>query len=180
MPGTIEQALERLLRDRQAVASTLHDDISQALTVAILSLKRMDEAPPMRMALAALDEAADQVRDVTVALRPSLLDQAGLLPALRLYSESERGQPLTTSGKLDTSTWSDVRRGRWYWACQQILLIGDGIDRVEVTEGGAAPALVFSPWTASIDAVSWLAELGLVCRVDGEALQVSDAVETGA
>ena len=55
MPDSIEQALEQLLRDRQSLASTLHDDIAQSLTLAVLSLKRMAAAPPQQMALAALD-----------------------------------------------------------------------------------------------------------------------------
>ena len=173
MPDSIEQALEQLLRDRQTLASTLHDDIAQSLTLAVLSLKRMAAAPPQQMALAALDEAVGQVRGATVALRPSLLDQAGLLPALRLYCESEWGRVLQTEGELDTSTWTDAQRGRWYWACQQLLLIGDTVTTVVADTSPSGPRLGFLPWNSSPDAVGWLSDLGLVAAQEDDRLWVS-------
>ena len=165
----LEEALQRLLEDRRKLASTLHDEIAQSLTLAVLSLKRLDASAPQQMALAALDEAASQVRDTTVGLRPSLLDQVGLLAAIRLYAESQLGRIIRTDGELDSQPWSLETRGRWYWACQQLLVLGDSVTEVVAETSGT---LRFSPWKGSDAALGWLDGLGFKATVANETLSL--------
>jgi PAS domain S-box-containing protein len=80
--------------ERRAVARELHDEIGQALTAVKLHLNVAARAPDRDAAAAALGQAAEvvnaaiaQVRDKSLDLRPSMLDDSGLVPALRWYLE---------------------------------------------------------------------------------------------
>jgi len=75
--------------ERQRLAHELHDETGQALTSILLGLKPLEEAladHPARAALAQLREqvvsALQDVRRLAVELRPSVLDDFGLVPAL--------------------------------------------------------------------------------------------------
>jgi signal transduction histidine kinase len=77
--------------ERQRLARELHDQIGQSLTAAQLSLQALqpsvDAASAGRVedSLAIIDEALQQVHDLSLDLRPSLLDDLGLVAALRWY-----------------------------------------------------------------------------------------------
>jgi PAS domain S-box-containing protein len=86
--------------ERRHIARELHDEIGQALTAVKISLQAAenrsgDSAVLVRLKESAsiVDDALDQVRSMSVALRPSLLDDLGLVPALRWYldQQSARG-----------------------------------------------------------------------------------------
>jgi signal transduction histidine kinase len=75
--------------ERQRLARELHDETGQALTSILLGLKPLEEAlvdHPARAALAGLREqvvsALQDVRRLAVELRPAVLDDFGLVPAL--------------------------------------------------------------------------------------------------
>jgi two-component system, NarL family, sensor histidine kinase DevS len=75
--------------ERQRLARELHDETGQALTSILLGLKPLEEAlddHPARAALADLREqvvsALQDVRRLAVELRPAVLDDFGLVPAL--------------------------------------------------------------------------------------------------
>src|SRR5438477_2254848 len=75
--------------ERQRLAHELHDETGQALTSILLGLKPLEEAladHPSRAALAELREhvvaALQNVRRLAVELRPAVLDDFGLVPAL--------------------------------------------------------------------------------------------------
>jgi signal transduction histidine kinase len=75
--------------ERQRLARELHDETGQALTSILLGLKPLEEAladEPARSALADLREqvvnALQDVRRLAVELRPAVLDDFGLVPAL--------------------------------------------------------------------------------------------------
>ena len=178
MSDSLDEVLRQLLADRRQLASQLHDDIAQSLTLAVLSLKRLDASPPQQMALGALDEAADQVRDATVQLRPSLLDQVGLLASIRLYAESQLGRSITTDGELDTQAWSLEERGRWYWACQQLLHLVDSVEHVAVVETTPAAALRFSPWAGTDATAAWLEGLGFQASIEAQGLTLRRVAES--
>jgi signal transduction histidine kinase len=87
------QALSRRLvevqeNERRYVARELHDEIGQALTGLKLLLDIATSAPGesaksnLREALKSVNELLQQVRDLSLDLRPSMLDDLGLLPAL--------------------------------------------------------------------------------------------------
>lgn len=74
--------------ERRHIARELHDEIGQALTGLRLTLELMGRLPPddqvVRMAEAhtAVQELIARVRSLSLDLRPTMLDDLGLLPAL--------------------------------------------------------------------------------------------------
>jgi PAS domain S-box-containing protein len=77
--------------ERKRLACELHDQIGQALTAVQISLHRLESsrdggfADILADSLAVIDEALQQVHDLSLDLRPSLLDDLGLVAALRWY-----------------------------------------------------------------------------------------------
>ncbi len=79
--------------ERRAVAQDLHDEIGQVLTALKLNLQQVQrdgQGPEPSMELNESIEISDQllarVRSLALDLRPSLLDDLGLVPALRWYA----------------------------------------------------------------------------------------------
>lgn len=80
--------------ERRHIARELHDQVGQALTAAQLNLQAMLQAgghdalkPRLRDTLDVLARVLDQVRDLSLELRPSMLDDLGLEPALRWFTD---------------------------------------------------------------------------------------------
>jgi signal transduction histidine kinase len=79
--------------ERESIARELHDEIGQVLTavkINLESIRRMcggvpDAAPRIEEGLLIVDEAIGRVRELSLELRPSLLDDLGLTAALRWY-----------------------------------------------------------------------------------------------
>jgi signal transduction histidine kinase len=77
--------------ERAHIARELHDVVGQALTVVRLNLLSLDgidgvtgaSGAPIDSSLAAVDDAIRQVRSAAFDLRPAVLDDLGLAPALR-------------------------------------------------------------------------------------------------
>lgn len=95
------QLLERLTsaqeEERRRIARELHDEAGQALTVIMMDLARAREALPAeakeaRESLSQSRSLAAQtlaeLRKLINDLRPEVLDQLGLVPALRSYAKS--------------------------------------------------------------------------------------------
>lgn len=86
------QLLDAQESERRWIAQELHDEVGQALTAIKLNLQRLQRLMEDRHALAILEDglhlangALQQVRNLSLDLRPSLLDDLGLVPALRWY-----------------------------------------------------------------------------------------------
>lgn len=82
--------------ERRAIARELHDEIGQALTAVSVNLQRLrtaaddgDRAEIVGESITITQETLRQVRDLSLDLRPSLLDDLGLGPALRWYAERQ-------------------------------------------------------------------------------------------
>jgi signal transduction histidine kinase len=90
--GRLEAAKEE---ERRFLAHELHDELGQSLTALKLRLQLGPQAlavPPSEgtpQALALIDQLIARVRRISVDLRPPLLDEVGLGPALRLYLEGQ-------------------------------------------------------------------------------------------
>lgn len=88
LPGRLLDAQEE---ERRRIARELHDELGQVVTAAKLSLEAVErratprEAEKLRPALSALERALAASRDLAVELRPSVLDDLGLAPALRWH-----------------------------------------------------------------------------------------------
>ncbi len=86
------QLVEAQEAERRHLALELHDEIGQTLTVAQLSLQKASQAPdaatarlPLVEARTAVDHVLEQVRDIALNLRPSMLDDLGLEAAVQWY-----------------------------------------------------------------------------------------------
>ncbi|HET6976361.1 MAG TPA: PAS domain S-box protein [Pyrinomonadaceae bacterium] len=82
--------------ERRRVSIELHDQVGQILTAVKMnlhSLKQTSTSPEIITSindnLMVIDEAVDQVRDLSVDLRPLLLDDFGLVVALRWYLQAK-------------------------------------------------------------------------------------------
>ncbi len=78
--------------ERRTIARELHDEIGQALTAVSVNLQTLTSAPDdagrgeiLEESLAITQQTLRQVRTLSLDLRPSLLDDLGLGPALRWY-----------------------------------------------------------------------------------------------
>lgn len=92
------QALSRHLmhlqeQERQQLAHDLHDEVGQALTALKMNLQTMERVADtstvqnsLRDSFNILDTLLGRVRDLSLDLRPSLLDHLGLAPAIRWYA----------------------------------------------------------------------------------------------
>ena len=82
--------------ERRHLARELHDEIGQALTVAQLNLQALLQSPGtktlvprLRESLEVVERVLEQVHDIALNLRPSILDDLGLEPALRWLTERQ-------------------------------------------------------------------------------------------
>jgi signal transduction histidine kinase len=99
----LERLAKRMVQqheeERRRLSRELHDETAQLFSAVKLQLGVLRErasgdlAPNLDRALAMLDEGIKSIRDVTNSLRPSLLDDLGLLPAIRalVHDFGERG-----------------------------------------------------------------------------------------
>jgi PAS domain S-box-containing protein len=82
--------------ERRHLARELHDEIGQALTVAEMNLQALLAspgiaalAPRLQQSLEVIEHVQEQVHDISLNLRPSMLDDLGLEPALRWYTKRQ-------------------------------------------------------------------------------------------
>ena len=76
--------------ERQHISRELHDELGQTLTAAKIRLQLLQKKlgrgspeDPVQPAVDMMDSMIGQVRTISLNLRPPLLDEAGLVPALR-------------------------------------------------------------------------------------------------
>lgn len=86
---------------RRAIARELHDEIGQALTAAKINLQTLQnqsQASPLKARLKEcvdiINQALQQVRSLSLNLHPAVLDDLGLMPAVRwlVDREAQRGE----------------------------------------------------------------------------------------
>jgi two-component system sensor histidine kinase UhpB len=83
------RALVAETAERRRVAAELHDEVGQRLTALLLRLNRMRRLPRAEAAaefdatMQAMKETLEVVRGLARRLRPEVLDELGLVPALR-------------------------------------------------------------------------------------------------
>jgi two-component system, NarL family, sensor histidine kinase UhpB len=94
--------------ERRRVAAELHDEIGQRLTALLLQIDRLSRAAPPALGdefastLTATKETLEGVRGLARRLRPEVLDELGLVPALRnLCDRIEESTGLVVRRSLD-------------------------------------------------------------------------------
>lgn len=101
--------------ERENIARELHDEIGQALTAITINLQWMQRSgavneigqPRISESIEVIEDALRRVRELSLELRPSMLDDLGLSAALSWYTSrySERtGIATEVSGDLPTNT----------------------------------------------------------------------------
>lgn len=92
-----ERAISAQEAERKAIAQSLHDDTGQALTMLAIHLDRIDERiPASEQGLKKLVDDAKlltasslaELRRILAGLRPAILDDLGLVPAIRWYART--------------------------------------------------------------------------------------------
>jgi len=92
-----QRAINAHEEERKRIAQSLHDDTGQALTMLIIHLERLENQhsqaqPALRDKLAIVRQLASdtlgELRKIIQGLRPSMLDDLGLVPAIRWYARS--------------------------------------------------------------------------------------------
>jgi signal transduction histidine kinase len=84
--------------ERRHIARELHDEIGQSLTAAEMNLQAALQLPGttalarrLEDSIHAVERVLEQVHDLSLNLRPSMLDDLGLEPALRWYTQRTSG-----------------------------------------------------------------------------------------
>lgn len=84
--------------ERRQIARELHDEIGQTLTAAEMNLQAALQSPSaaalerqLEDSIQAVEKVLGQVHDLSLNLRPSMLDDLGLEPALRWYTHRQAG-----------------------------------------------------------------------------------------
>ncbi len=86
-----QQLMEVQEHERRRLALDLHDEIGQALTVVKMNLQTMQrlgsasDTRTLKDSLDVIEQTLQHVRALSLDLRPSLLDDLGLVPAVRWY-----------------------------------------------------------------------------------------------
>lgn len=82
--------------ERRQIARELHDEIGQSLMVAEMNLQAALRSPNgvakqrrLEESIHAVERVVEQVHDLSLNLRPSILDDLGLEPALRWYTNRQ-------------------------------------------------------------------------------------------
>jgi len=94
----LQKLSQRLLdtqeTERRHLARELHDEVGQSLTALKLNLGHANQNVPkadssLPDSMRIIDRVLAQIRDLSLNLRPAVLDDLGLLPALRWYVDSQ-------------------------------------------------------------------------------------------
>jgi len=119
-----EQAIHAQEEERLRIARSLHDDTGQSLSSLIINLERLenhipaDDAKTRQDLIASRQLARDTLNELRVIihdLRPSILDDLGLIPSIRWYARKNLGdagirvdlhlpdEPLNLPNELNTT-----------------------------------------------------------------------------
>lgn len=89
--GRLEQLSARLLEiqeeERKRLSRELHDEIGQTLTALRIEISEAERGGGLARARALIEDVLRSVRNVALLLRPSMLDDLGLVPALQWQIE---------------------------------------------------------------------------------------------
>jgi two-component system sensor histidine kinase UhpB len=126
------QVINAQEEERKRIARSLHDDTGQALSTLIINLERLEGYVPeddreIKTRLAGARELAndilDGLRSIVHGLRPAILDDLGLVPAIRWYARSNLeaagiqvsldlpAEPLSLSPELSTTLFRITQEG---------------------------------------------------------------------
>ena len=118
------EVLDAENKERQRIASELHDSLGQLLSAARMNLSMVEsDQPTILKAAEVIDEAAREVRHISHNLMPASLKELGLIAALRqmIRSMSPGGNPVITLTSDTYITQSEDREMALYRMTQELL-----------------------------------------------------------
>src|SRR5689334_5179660 len=123
------RVIEAQEAERRRISRELHDQVGQILTAVKMNLHSLREKCTSREVLASIqdnmeviDEAVDQVRHLSVDLRPLLLDDFGLAVALRWYLDRQaKGCGIATEFTTNSLCEDDRFSSELETACFRIV-----------------------------------------------------------
>lgn len=151
-----QQVVATQEEERKKLSRELHDHVGQMLTALRMELGRIERlSGPTHARLAEavaegrklVDDVVRTVRDLALGLRPSMLDDFGLQPALEWHVRDltrRRGLPVSLTVQGDFSALSDQHRTCVYRVVQEALtncVRHSGAERIEVTVNGQPESL---------------------------------------
>ena len=202
-----ERAIDAQEEERRAIAQSLHDDTGQALSMLIIHLDRIDERiqPDQKDLKKQVADARDlasnsltELRRILSGLRPAILDDLGLVPAIRWFARTNLegigirvvvkapSVPLELSPAITTTLFrivqeaiNNIVRHANAGSVTIVLQLNGGIVQLRIEDDGRG----FDPGHASRDAVE-LQRLGLLgirerAELLGGEIQVESAPEKG-
>ncbi|MFL7868862.1 MAG: ATP-binding protein [Anaerolineales bacterium] len=202
-----ERAINAQEEERRAIAQSLHDDTGQALSMLIIHLDRIDEQIQPRQkelkkqvadARALATTSLTELRRILSGLRPAILDDLGLVPAIRWYARTSLegigvnvtvkapSTPLELSPAITTTLFrivqeavNNIVRHAGARSVTIVLQLNRGSVNLHVEDDGRG----FDPSHASRDAVE-LQKLGLLgirerAELLGGEVQIESAPEKG-
>jgi signal transduction histidine kinase len=116
--------------ERSRVAIELHDELGQSLTAIKINLQMFarqlpkDANDPSAECIRIVDVALQQVRSMVLALRPAVLDDLGLQPALRWLTEqssSRLGLSVVFTTKLPPNRYNKEVETTYFRVAQEAL-----------------------------------------------------------
>jgi signal transduction histidine kinase len=116
--------------ERRSLSRELHDEVGQSLSAALVELRGLLVARPelirgqVERVKALVESTVGVVRNMALLLRPSMLDDLGLIPALRWQARevSKRtGMDVTVSTELDSEDLPDEYKTCIYRVVQEAL-----------------------------------------------------------
>lgn len=202
-----ERAINAQEEERRAIAQSLHDDTGQALSMLAIHLDRIDERIPADQkelkrqvadARALAANALTELRRILSGLRPAILDDLGLVPAIRWFARANLeqvgipvvvkapGTPLELSSAVTTTLFrivqeavSNIVRHAGASSVTIVLQLSDGLVHLRIQDDGQG----FDPAHASRDAVESqrLGLLGIRERAEmlGGQVQIESAPDKG-
>jgi two-component system sensor histidine kinase UhpB len=202
-----ERAINAQEEERRAIAQSLHDDTGQALSMLVIHLDRIDKRIQPRQkelkkqiadARALAATSLTELRRILSGLRPAILDDLGLVPAIRWFARANLEQvgihvvvkapsvPLELSPAMTTTLFrivqeavSNIVRHAGARSVTIVLQLDENTVQLRVEDDGRG----FDPGHASRDAVE-LQRLGLLgirerAELLGGEVQIESAPEKG-
>ena len=152
-PTALAQLIALDEAERRHIAHVLHSEVGQSLTAALLSLQFFAEgglpSEEVEGVADSVREALQQVRALSLQLRPPLLDEIGLDAALRSTLEQiaqRRGFDFELDARsADTSppAWLSISLFRWAQAIAEATPEGETL-RIELRQDATAVSLRFA------------------------------------
>jgi PAS domain S-box-containing protein len=158
--------------ERRRIARELHDEIGQALTALKIDLqgaqrlvKRPELAGSLQESIKTVERTLQQVRSLSLDLRPSILDDLGLIPALRWYVD-RHGQQGGLRAHFTADTFEGRLRPEIEIACFRVAqeALTNVMRHAEAKE-------------VTVELRKFREELELIIRDDGSGFDVNTALE---